>query len=85
MNKYIVQDWKHPPFFEPSLINLALLFYNEVVRTMPTIQFTFNKSLSEYCFGFWVDGVFIVRGRDKDKEYIWDRFKEELEQLEEEE
>ncbi len=52
---------------------------------MPTIQFTFNKSLSEYCFGFWVDGVFIVRGRDKDKEYIWDRFKEELEQLEEEE
>ena len=48
-----------------------------------TIQFTYNKENNHYCYGFWKDGTFIVRAESSDKEYIWHRFLQDLQQLEE--
>lgn len=52
---------------------------------MPTIQFTYDKKEQFYCFGFWVDEKFIVRGKSRDKKEIWKRFCKELKILEESE
>jgi hypothetical protein len=48
---------------------------------MTTIQFTYNKDDETYCFGFWVDKNFVVRACGK-KEFVWNKFLEELKMLE---
>lgn len=49
---------------------------------MPTIQFTYDKETKLYCFGFWINGKFIVRMKDTNRQAVLERFIEELEQLE---
>ena len=49
---------------------------------IPTIQFTYDKDKKCYCYGFWLKGKFIIRGKSKNKNEIWNRFKDELKILE---
>lgn len=49
---------------------------------MATIQFTYNPDDDIYCFGFWVNGEFIVRAKNKDKDFVWQMFCEDLRILE---
>lgn len=64
------------------LVFIASDLYFRRGEYMPTIEFTYSKAENCYCFGFWINGKFIVRGKSKSKYKVWEQFQKELQRLE---